>query len=82
MADNNIRFKISSHFNGEGFKQAEKALDANKKELNSVKDGLGKVSNAFADISPNANMAVTGIRSFVDAFLKGGIVGGGISLAM
>lgn len=82
MADTNVRFKISSAFEGEGFQAATKALKQNRQELSSSVKGLGELTKAFEDLSPQTAAAVSGVKTFVAAFTTGGIVGGVIELAI
>lgn len=82
MADQSIRFSLSSHFRGEGFDAATKAIKANQKELQASVRGLGELTSAFAGVSPEAQAAVGQVKSFVSAFATGGIVGGVIQLAI
>lgn len=82
MADQSIRFRLSSHFDGEGFKASENALKANAKEIQSGVRGLGELTKAFADVSPSAAAAVGEVKSFTAAFATGGVVGGVIEVAL
>lgn len=82
MANQNIRFALSSQFSGEGFQAATQAINANKKELNAAKAGLGELVNAFGEVSPAAAKGVSAVKSFTQAFVTGGIIGGAIQLAM
>ena len=82
MASNNIEFRLSSRFEGEGFKKASAAIQQNQKEINSSIRGLGELSNVLGSISPQAATAASSIASFGQAFVAGGIVGGTIRLAI
>lgn len=82
MADNTIQFRIGSTFSGEGFNKANKAIQDNRKELQSSVRGLGELSNAMSSISPATAEAMGAVKQFTAAFVSGGIVGGVISLAM
>lgn len=82
MADTEIKFKIASVFDGEGFAKSEAAIKANRREISAASRGLGELTNAFKGISPEAANAVTAIKGVASAFVAGGIVGGGIQLAI
>lgn len=82
MADNNITFKIGSKFSGEGFKQAQKAIEDNRKEIASSVRGLGELTSVLGNVSPHAATAVSAVKKFSSAFVAGGIVGGTIQLAL
>ena len=82
MADTNIRFKIGSSFEGEGFKAATKAIQENKKEISGSVRGLGELTKAFESLSPTAAESLGIVKQFGAAFVTGGIVGGTIQLAI
>lgn len=82
MTDTEIKFKIASVFDGEGFAKSEAAIKANRREISAASRGLGELTNAFKGISPEAANAVTAIKGVASAFVAGGIVGGGIQLAI
>lgn len=82
MADTNIRFKIGSSFEGEGFKAATKAIQENRKEIGGSVRGLGELTKAFESLSPTAAESVGIVKQFGAAFVTGGIVGGTIQLAI
>lgn len=82
MAAEKIEFALGSKFEGEGFKAATQAIKDNKNEINAARQGLGALTSAFKDVSPEAAAAVGAVQKFGRAFVTGGIVGGAISLAL
>lgn len=82
MADTNIRFKIGSSFEGEGFQAATKAIKENRKEISGSVRGLGELTKAFESLSPTAAESIGVVKQFGAAFVTGGIVGGTIQLAL
>lgn len=82
MADTNIRFKIGSSFEGEGFQAATKAIQENRKEIRGSVRGLGELTKAFESLSPTAAESIGIVKQFGAAFVTGGIVGGTIQLAI
>lgn len=82
MAAEKIEFSLGSKFEGEGFKQATQAIKDNRQEINGARQGLGALTSAFKEVSPEAATAVGAVQKFGQAFVTGGIIGGAISLAL
>ena len=82
MADNNIRFTLSTLYKGEGMDALNGAIKNNQKELAASVRGIGELTNAFAAVSPEAQVAVSQVKNFTNAFVQGGIKGGLIQVAM
>lgn len=82
MAAEKIEFALGSKFKGEGFKAATQAIKDNRQEINAARQGIGALTSAFKEVSPEAAAAVGAVQKFGQAFVTGGIVGGVISLAL
>lgn len=82
MAAEKIEFALGSKFEGEGFKAATQAIKDNRQEINAARQGIGALTSAFKEVSPEAAAAVGAVQKFGQAFVTGGIVGGVISLAL
>lgn len=81
MADNNIRFKISSVFTGEGFTRANNALQETGRVGNQAAQAANRIGGALGQLEGPAGKASRAVTGVIGAITQMGVVGGIVAAA-